>query len=138
PDDARLLHERDQLWKRLGVPPAKRLRELKKRTDLVSRRDDLSVELCALYNQTGRPADALAILSSRRFQPWEGGEGQALGQHVRTHLALGRTALAKADAAVARDHFTQALAPPRNLSEVRHLLANQSDIHYWLGLALEK
>ncbi|MFH1496267.1 MAG: DUF5107 domain-containing protein, partial [Verrucomicrobiota bacterium] len=93
PDDARLLHERDQLWKRLGVPPAKRLRELKKRTDLVSRRDDLSVELCALYNQTGRPADALAILSSRRFQPWEGGEGQALGQHVRTHLALGRTAL---------------------------------------------
>ncbi|MFH1496770.1 MAG: DUF5107 domain-containing protein, partial [Verrucomicrobiota bacterium] len=55
-----------------------------------------------------------------------------------THLALGRTALAKADAAVARDHFTQAFAPTRNLGEVRHLLANQSDIHYWLGLALEK
>jgi tetratricopeptide (TPR) repeat protein len=138
PHDARLLHERDQLWKRLGVAPAKRLRELKRRADLVSQRDDLSLELCALRNQTARHDEALAILSSRRFQPWEGGEGQALGQHVRTHLALGRTALAKNDAAQARSHFEQALAPARNLGETRHLLANQSDIHHWLGLALEK
>ena len=34
--------------------PAKRLRELEKHLDLVRQRDDLSVELCALYNQTGQ------------------------------------------------------------------------------------
>src|SRR5262249_5170119 len=50
--DARLFYERDQLWKRLGEKPEKRLHELEKRPDLVRQRDDLSVELCALYNQT--------------------------------------------------------------------------------------
>ena len=40
------------------------------------------------------------------------------------------------DFAIARDCFERALASPRNLSEAKHLLANQSDIHYWLGCAL--
>ncbi len=132
PADARLLYERDQLWKRLGDKPANRLRELERHADLVRTRDDLCVELCTLLNQTGRPAAALALLESRKFQPWEGGEGQSLGQHVRTHLLLGRAALAT-DPAAARAHFEQALAAPENLGEAKHLLANQSDIHLWLG-----
>ena len=59
-----------------------------------------------------------------------------MGQHVRAQLALGRAALASGDFAGARSHFEQALTSPRNLSEACHLLANQSDIHYWLGCAL--
>jgi tetratricopeptide (TPR) repeat protein len=136
PNDARLLYERDQLWKRKGESPARRLRALEKRLDLVRQRDDLSVELCALYNQTGRHGEALELLNSRRFQPWEGGEGQALGQHTRSHLALGRAALARDDAAAARAHFAAGLTSPPHLGEARHLLANQSDLHYWLGVAL--
>lgn len=132
PADARLLYERDQLWKRLGAQPAQRLREQERHADLVRTRDDLCVELCALYNQTGRPSAALPILATRRFQPWEGGEGQSLGQHVRTHLLLGRAALTK-DSTTARAHFEQALAAPENLGEAKHLLANQSDIRLWLG-----
>jgi tetratricopeptide (TPR) repeat protein len=135
--ESRLLYERDQLWKRLGESPARRLRELEKYPALVSERDDLSVELCALYNQAGRHEDALALLSARKFHPWEGGEGQALGQYVRTRLALGRAALSAGDAAAARAHFEAALTPPENLGEARHLLANKSDIHYWLGAALD-
>ena len=144
PADARLLFERDQLWKRLGEKPAKRLRELEKFPRLVAQRDDLTVELCALLNQIGRPAEAVKLLAGRKFQPWEGGEGAALGQHVRTQLALGRAALKKAkggkrkaeiEAAVA--HFENALKAPPNLGEAKHLLANQSDIHYWLGVALD-
>src|SRR5262249_31069458 len=34
-------------------------------------------------------------------------------------------------------HFESALAAPQNLGEAKHLLANQSDIHFWLGCALE-
>lgn len=135
PRDARLLFERDQLWKRLGVAPARRLRALEKFPDLLGRRDDLAVELCALFNQLGRPEDALTILSTRRFQPWEGGEGQALGQHTRTHVLLGRAALAAGDAAAARREFSTALGAPENLGEARHLLANTSDLHFWLGEA---
>jgi tetratricopeptide (TPR) repeat protein len=135
PADARLLLERDQLWKRLGEKPKKRLHELEKHLDLVQQRDDLCLELCALYNQTGQPVKAMQLIGSRQFQPWEGGEGGPLGQHVRAQLALGRSALAHRDFGNARAHFEHALTSPRNLSEAKHLLANQSDIHYWLGCA---
>jgi len=135
PKDARLLFERDQLWKRLGEKPEKRLRELTSHPHLVQLRDDLSIELCALYNQTGRHEQAARLVGSRQFQPWEGGEGGPLGQHVRAQLGLGRAALARHDFAQACAYFEHALSSPRNLSEARHLLANQSDIHYWLGCA---
>jgi hypothetical protein len=74
-------------------------------------------------------------MSSRKFQPWEGGEGQVMKQHVRTHLALGRRALATNDAGVARSHFEKALSNPVNLGEAKHLLSNQSEIHYFIGVA---
>ncbi len=137
PDDARLLYERDQLWKRLGEKPAKRLRELELRLDLVQQRDDLSVEICALYNQTAQHDKALALVSTRNFQPWEGGEGGPLRQWVRSHLALGRAALSAGSYEKACEHFAAALTAPQNLGEAKHLLANQSDIHYWLGYALD-
>ncbi|HEV2328401.1 MAG TPA: DUF5107 domain-containing protein [Verrucomicrobiae bacterium] len=135
PSDARLLFERDQLWKRLGYAPARRLAELEKHPQLTGQRDDLSVELCALYNQTGQPEHALEILMRRKFQPWEGGEGLALGQHVRTHLALGRKALERRHYKTALALIKQALASPENLSEATHILANCSDTYYWLGMA---
>ncbi len=135
PHDARLLYERDQLWKRLGEKPERRLRALSKGPDLVKQRDDLSLELCALYNQTGQHQMAAQLVGSRKFQPWEGGEGGPLGQHVRSQLAFGRAQFAKGDFAAARRHFEHALTSPENLSEAKHLLANQSDIHYWLGCA---
>jgi tetratricopeptide (TPR) repeat protein len=137
PRDARLLFERDQLWKRLPVAPKQRLSELERHRDLVTQRDDLTIEFCALLNQTGRHAEALGVVSGRKFQPWEGGEGLALGQHVRTHLALGRQALRAGDAEQARQHFEAARGAPENLGEAKHLLANQSDIHFWLGCAYD-
>ena len=135
PRDARLLYERDQLQKRLGDSPAKRLRELSRHRALVQLRDDLAVEFCTLFNRVGKSEKALAIVGARKFQPWEGGEGQALGQHVRTHLALGSRALQKNNATLAVRHFEAALTAPENLGEAKHLLANQSDTHYWLGCA---
>lgn len=135
-NDARLLYESDQLAKRIGDAPAQRLSKLEKAMDLVGRRDDLTVELCGLYNQTGQPDKAAGLIQSRRFQPWEGGEGQVLGQHVRSQLLLGRKALADNSPKAAVDHFKAALSAPENLAESKHLLANQSDIHFWIGQAL--
>ena len=135
PGDARLLYERDQLWRRLGRLPGDRLAELRNHRDLVDQRDDLTVEFCALLNQVGAHDEALEVLTRRRFQPWEGGEGMALGQYVRTRLALGGRALAAGSAAEARQHFDAALDVPQTLGEAKHLLANQSDVLYWLGQA---
>jgi len=135
PGDARILYEEDQLRKRLGDDPGERLAELEAHRDLVQMRDDLSVELAALYNQVGRPAQALFVLLSRSFQPWEGGEGLVLGEYVRTQLLLGRDALAAGNAHQAIEHFEAANHPPLSLSEARHLLANSSNIQFWLGEA---
>ncbi len=137
PADARLRYERDQLRKRLGDSPAARLADLETCRDLVAARDDLSLEFCALLNQAGRHDEALRLLSKRKFQPWEGGEGLALGQHVRTCLALGRQALAAGDPSDAAKLFSRALGAPENLGEAKHLLTNQSEIHFWLGCALD-
>jgi tetratricopeptide (TPR) repeat protein len=133
PADARVLYERDQLWKRIGIAPAIRLAEFERYPELVRLRDDLSVELAALYNQTAQPEKARDLLASRKFQPWEGGEGLALGQHERAHILLGRRALAEGDAAKARELFELALTCPENLGESRHPLVIPSEIYYLLG-----
>jgi tetratricopeptide (TPR) repeat protein len=131
--DARVLYERDQLWKRTGRSAQERLSELLRYPELVEARDDLSVEVAALLNQVGKANEALHLLLSRRFQPWEGGEGLVLSQYVRAHLLLGRHLLDRGDCEAARNHFFDALQSPHNLGEAKHLLANQSDIYFWLG-----
>jgi tetratricopeptide (TPR) repeat protein len=133
PDDARVLYERDQLSKRMGEPPQIRLAELERSPNLFEQRDDLTVELATLLNQTRQPAHALELLLSRKFQPWEGGEGLVLAQFTRAHLLIGQRALAEGDAASACQSFAAILKPPPSLGEARHLLANQSDVWFWLG-----
>jgi tetratricopeptide (TPR) repeat protein len=137
PTDARVLYERDQLWKRTGVAAETRLAELERYADLVHARDDLSVERAALLNHTGRADEALELLLNRHFQPWEGGEGLVLGQYVASRLLLGRRALDEQQPELAVNHFMAAMQPPQNLSEARHLLANQANVQYWLGVALD-
>jgi tetratricopeptide (TPR) repeat protein len=135
PQDGRILYERDQLWKRTGVAPERRLDELLRHAELVATRDDLSVELATLYNQAGKPEQALSRLLSRNFQPWEGGEGLVLGQFVRARLLLARRAIAAEKPAGAIAHLEAALHLPQSIGEARHLLANKSDIEFALGVA---
>ncbi len=134
PDDARILYERDQLWKRMGKSPEERLSELKRSSQLVQLRDDLSLEMATLLNQTGQSDAALELLTKRRFQPWEGGEGQVLAQYLRACLLMCKRALQSSNLPKARFFFESALHPPQTLSEAKHLLANWSDVYYWAGV----
>jgi tetratricopeptide (TPR) repeat protein len=138
PDDARILYEQDQLLKATGATPAARLTALEANARLVERRDDLAVELATLYNDAGKPNRALAILLSRHFQPWEGGEGLVLGQYVRANLLLGQRAISAGNGMEAQKFFERASNPPQSLSEAKHLLMNLSMVDYWLGIAGEK
>jgi tetratricopeptide (TPR) repeat protein len=135
PSDGRILYERDQLWKKLGERPERRLQELELYHPIVAARDDLSVERATLLNRLGRSAEALDFLLQRQFQPWEGGEGLVLAQYVRAHLKLGQTALVQGMAKEALAHFQAAKQVPHNLGEARHPLASQSDIAYWIAEA---
>lgn len=135
PKDARLLFELDQLLKRLGVAPEERLARLEAHLELVEQRDDLFTERITLYNQLDQPEKALDLLASRRFHPWEGGEGAVSTQYVAAHRQLGRRALAAGEYTVALSHFEAAQHYPENLGEGKHLLTSEADLWYFAGVA---
>lgn len=136
PSDARLFAEYDQLRAKLGDPAEDRLETLLSNPELIAKRDDCSVALAELYNATGQPKCALESLMSRRFHPWEGGEGKVLKQYTTARLLLGQQALEQGDAATALDHFERAMKTQDNLGEAYHLLQAKADVSYWTGKAL--
>ncbi|KQP56915.1 DUF5107 domain-containing protein [Agreia sp. Leaf283] len=89
PHDARLLFEQDQLASRLGHPVEERLARLRPHASLVLTRDDFTIEFVGLLVAGGLAEDAFAILRSREFHPWEGGEGQAIRAWDSVIAALG-------------------------------------------------
>ena len=139
PDDARLAYEWDQLKKRARLAsPKDRLRWLEGHSELVARRDDLTVEFVTLLNQAGKFQEALSILEKRRFSPWEGGEGLASAQFVYANRGLGIEALLAAKPCDALHYFDAARNYPHNLGEGKHLLTLERDLDYFSGLAAQQ
>lgn len=136
PDDARLWYERDQLAKQLGESLEERFARLEARFGVVASRDDLSVEYAKLLIGLDRPAEALDLLAGRRFQPWEGGEGQVLEAWEDASLAVARQAIDAGEPAVAVRDIEGAIEPPQSLGEARHPLANVAHLELALGDAL--
>jgi tetratricopeptide (TPR) repeat protein len=136
PEDARLLFEADQLAERRGASASERLAALEARPLLVDERDDLNVVRARLLTAVGRHDEALRLLASRRFQPWEGGEGQVLGAWDDACLAAARAALAAGDPDAARTAIDAALESPDGLGEARHPLQTTAELHLVLGDAL--
>ena len=135
-NDARLVAEYDQLCEKCRIPAAERLAFLAARMPLVLSRDDATVQYVTLLNDLNRQDDALEVLSSQRFHPWEGGEGKVLKQWTRAHLALGFRALDIKDYTAALDHAEKAFTTPQNLGEAYHLLQAKADVNYLKGMAL--
>jgi tetratricopeptide (TPR) repeat protein len=136
PSDGRVLYELDQLLERQGVAPESRLARLRAHKPLVDRRDDLGVAYAALLDQVGESPRALAYIVGRRFHPWEGGEGLALGAHDAVRLSLARAAMDEGDPQSAVEHLRAALEPPASLGEARHPLAPEHELWFELGRAL--
>ncbi|MBN0911605.1 hypothetical protein JTM69_36710, partial [Pseudomonas aeruginosa] len=86
PENARFLFELDFLQKLLARSVHERLTTLVERKAVVLKRDDLTAELLSLWNASGHYADAAAILDTRVFHPWEGGEGKITGQYLLNQL----------------------------------------------------
>ncbi len=136
PADGRVLSELDQLRSRTGVSPEDRLLLLEGHMELVRDRDDLSVEIATLYNETGKPQAALDYMLSRRFHPWEGGTGRISQQYVNAYVRLAREALDAGKPEIALMHLETAQAPcPPNLGERRRSLQPDADVSYYTGLA---
>ena len=107
-----VLYELDQLRRRCDVAPVERVRLLEESRPLVGKRDDLTIEYATLLNVVGRHDEALAVIRSRRFHPWEGGEGLVSGQWVLANLRLGALALDAGDPGTAIGFGEAALTRP--------------------------
>lgn len=136
--DARIFYERDQLYKKLGYSPQKRLDLLEAHMELVEARDDLFIEFVTLLNTLGKHDLALANLLSRQFHPWEGGEGKVTGQYVVARVELGKRLLREKRYDAAAKMLQEALRYPNNLGEGKLAGANENHVHYYLGCVYEE
>lgn len=136
--DARVLMELDQLYKRLGYEPARRLETLEECRKLVDERDDLYLEYASLFNALGEHEKAYELIMARTFHPWEGGEGKVTGQYVYSLTEMARKAIGEGEYEKAVDLLNRAQVYPENLGEGKLHGAQENSIFYWLGCAYEQ
>lgn len=136
-DDARMLMELDQLYKRMNREYKFRLELLEKYLEVVSKRDDLYLEYITLLNQCGEYEKALKCIESRRFHPWEGGEGKVPAQYQTAHLQLAKQFMKVAEYNKAMGHINACFEYPENLGEGKLHGAQENDFNYYKGCILE-
>lgn len=145
--DARVFLELDQLYKKMGVPFDKRLKNYEKHADIIAERDDAMLEFVTLYNLTGMHQKAYDTIMSHEFRPWEGAEGRISGQYKTALTELAKDAIAEAKAAkdeTAKENYERAeallkkaLEYPENLGEGRLEGTKDNNIYYYLGTVKE-
>ena len=136
-EDARMLMELDQLYKRLHKPYQFRLDNLQQYPKLIAQRDDLVLEEITLLNQLGRYGEAKTKLDAHQFHPWEGGEGKVPAQYQIARVELAKKALADGDADMAIALLGQCLDYPHHLGEGKLYGAQENDFYYLLGCAYD-
>lgn len=134
PNDSEIFSERDELWRRLGVPPTLRFTELQEHKTLADRHEVVALELASLYNTHGEPENALSLFSSEKLKGWEQ-SAPALDEYVRTFVKLGRKALAASDTTRARDLFQLPLSLPAIKSDDEGGIPRAAELQFWLGEA---
>jgi tetratricopeptide (TPR) repeat protein len=133
--DARVLMELDGLYRKTGMKPAERLAFLERHSTLVEQRDDLCVERVTLYNLSGEHGKARELTASRRFHPWEGGEGRVTGQYVRCCVELAKRRIAEKRYSEALVLLHETDVYPRNLGEGKLPTTEENEVDYYKGVA---
>ncbi len=136
PTDVRVFLELDQLYKKLRVSYAERLKNYEAHRELIGGRDDLFIEYITLHNMTGQYEKAFDLMQGRRFHPWEGGEGKITAQYTLALVQMAKEALAQREAKKAEQYLRKALVYPENLGEGKLEGTKDNHIYYHLGLAL--
>lgn len=138
PTDVRILMELDQLYKRMNVGHEIRLANLNKRINFVDKRDDLYLEYATLLNQTGRYSEAIAMIDTRKFHPWEGGEGKVPAQYQYARVCLAQQLIGEQRYDEALRLIDECYDYPHNLGEGKLPGAVESDFDYYRGLILKQ
>lgn len=136
--DSRVFMELDQLYKKLGFSPQKRLAMFEKHMDVVMERDDLYLEYVTLNNFMGDSEKALRLIENRKFHPWEGGEGKVPAQYIYSLVELAKKSIDNGFYEKAVKLLKRATVYPHNLGEGKLAGAQENNIYYFMGCAYEK
>ncbi|ETT52695.1 DUF5107 domain-containing protein [Paenibacillus sp. FSL H7-689] len=136
--DARIFYELDQLHKKIGYSCENRVKLLEQHMELVHHRDDLYIEWVTLLNMQGSHQEAWNALQTRRFHPWEGGEGKVTGQYVTALTELAKRKLEKQQPELAMELLKKALVYPENLGEGKLEGAGDNPVYFYLGCAYQQ
>jgi len=135
--DSRVFLELDQLYKKMGVSFAERLKNYEKHLDIITERDDAMLEFVTLYNLTGMHQKAYDTIMSHDFRPWEGAEGRISGQYKIALTELAKDAIAESSYEKAEKLLEQSLEYPLNLGEGRLEGTKDNNIYYYLRIVKE-
>lgn len=136
--DARIFLELDQLYKKMNVPFEVRLENYETYKETFQERDDLFIEYITLHNHLERYEEAYALIMSRRFHPWEGGEGKITTQYTLALVEMAKKAIDMENYTQGQDYLVRALTYPENLGEGKLEGTKDNHIFYLLGCVMEK
>jgi tetratricopeptide (TPR) repeat protein len=135
--DARVFYELCELRKKKGMSLQDQLRLYEHYFDIVLKRDDLSVSYIEILNALGEYQKALEILCSRKFHPWEGGEGKVPAQHIEARIGIARAFMKEGKYEAAVSELEKATIYYDNFGEGKLPNARENNIYYYMGLALQ-
>jgi tetratricopeptide (TPR) repeat protein len=134
PDEYHLYVERDRCLAASGAGPEERLSALKSAPAGVTKRWEVAAILADCLVQLERWDEAVSLMQSHKFRPWEG----ARGMHgLWTQALVGRAAQRReaGDAAGGIADYELALTYPRNLGVGRSAHPHEAEVHYRLAVA---
>jgi tetratricopeptide (TPR) repeat protein len=134
--DARVFYELCELHKRTGMPPEEQCLWYEQYFDLITKRDDLSISYIEILNGLGQYKKALELLLSRKFHPWEGGEGKVPVQHIAARIGIAKTLMQARKYEEAVSELEKATIYYDNFGEGKLPNAQENNIYYYMGLAL--
>lgn len=159
--DARVFYELCDLYRKIGMDPHEIVTIMEQNLKLVKCRDDLTISYVEMLNITQQHERAIEILTTRKFHPWEGGEGKIPTQHIEARIGLARKLLGKSasaavnsttvdraviaqtpamqtPAAQALHHLEQATIYFENFGEGKLTGAQENNIYYYMGQAWQQ
>lgn len=136
--DSRVLLELFQLYGLTGKSRQDQYKLLYNNLSAVEARDDLYLEYLTILAEKGKYNSAFDKLMSRKFHPWEGGEGKVTKLYKILNIAQAKEADEKGDCNLASECYKRCFKYPENLGEGKLILDYDNDICYMLGELYEK
>jgi tetratricopeptide (TPR) repeat protein len=134
PQQYRLYPQLDEIYAELG-DPARRSKLYAGAPPFVLARDVVRVRQASFLVEQRHFDEALAVLLSHSFKPWEGGQ-ITREVYVVANLQLGRQELSRKEYAKAEQSFRRALEYPVTLGVGKPSRPHDEEAQYWLGETL--